>query len=164
VDVAIVGILVTGALGLAGIGAQMYGTKRQADVSLAQIAAERARQDAQHAEEHRRNRQTTYHLLLTAAAQLRAMRGDVASGTEEAERVRWEFLHLLHGVELFATEDVRQAAVRVSAALETAANRVGRPIEIIEARLPRLAGHRAAPALNPQASLSRSRSRAARTG
>lgn len=121
------------ALGLAGIGATVYATRLQARATLAQVVGERERQEAQHVEDHRRNRQNTYHLLLTAAAQLRAMRGEVALGTEEAERARWDFLHLLHGVELFGTEEVRQAAVRVSAALEDAAKRAGRPIEIFEA-------------------------------
>ena len=60
-------------VGLAGILATIYGSKRQADAVLAQIAGEgeRERQAAQHDEDHRRNRQATYHLFLTAAAQLR---------------------------------------------------------------------------------------------
>jgi hypothetical protein len=115
------GVFWTGVVGLAGILATIYGSKRQADSTLAQVAAEREWQAAQHAEEHRRNRQTTYHLFLTAAAQLRAMRGEVGSSTGEADRARWEFLHLLHGVELFGTEDVRQAAMRVTSTLESAA-------------------------------------------
>lgn len=82
-DAASWSILSGAALGLAGIGATVYATKLQAQATLAQIAAERERQKAQHAEDHRRNRQTTYHLFLTAAAQLRAIRGRVASGTDE---------------------------------------------------------------------------------
>jgi hypothetical protein len=129
------GIFWTGLVGLAGILATIYGSKRQADATLAQIAAERDRQEVQHTEDHRRNRQTTYHLFLTAAAQLRTVGDRVASGTDEerraAERARWEFLHLLHGVELFRTDAVRDAAIGVTSALEQATNR-GR-VEIFEA-------------------------------
>jgi hypothetical protein len=129
-DVLTSGIFWTGLVGLAGIAASIFAAKKSAETALAQVDAERERQVGQHAEDHRRNRQATYHLFLTAAAQLRATRGEVAE-SEEAEKARWEFLHLLHGVELFGTEDVRQAAARVTSVLERLATRHG-TLEIVE--------------------------------
>jgi len=122
-------------VGLAGILATIYGSKRQADAVLAQIAGEgeRERQAAQHDEDHRRNRQATYHLFLTAAAQLRALpplRSETEDDRRAAEEKRWEFLHLLNGVELFGTEAVRGAALSVRAAIERK-SRAGK-VEVFE--------------------------------
>jgi hypothetical protein len=120
-------------VGLAGILATIYGSKRQADAVLAQIAGEAERQAAQHDEDHRRNRQATYHLFLTATAQLRAL-PPLRSETEDDRRAagerRWEFLHLLNGVELFGTEAVRGAALSVRAAIERK-SRAGK-VEVFE--------------------------------
>lgn len=123
-------VTATAIVGIAGILATIYAAKLAASATLAQVAAESERQAAQHAEDHRRNRQTTYHLFLTAAAQLRAMGHAAVSDSDEANKARWEFTHLLHGLELFGTEEVRQAAVAVTDALERVAR--GGRVEVFE--------------------------------
>lgn len=103
-------------LGASGItGALGYSTARlQAGVAKAQVEAETERLGTQHAEDHLRNRQTTYHLLLD---ELRAFSVVMWNGPtptpEEFKGFLSRSAHLLNGARLFGTDNVRVAAEQV---------------------------------------------------
>lgn len=114
--------IVVTTLGASGItGLVGYASaKWQGNVALDQARMENERLEAQHREDHLRNRQATYHDFLDYAATweriattTRQIFGEdepneeARARGEEADR---RFRHLLNGVLLFGTEPVRQAA------------------------------------------------------
>jgi hypothetical protein len=107
----------------AGIGGGYFSGRWQAKVGFRQVDAEMTRLQATHAEEHLRNRQSTYHEFLDQAGTWERMAAttrhifgeeepseDAQAQGEEADR---RFRHLLNGVLLFGTEPVRSAAKRL---------------------------------------------------
>jgi hypothetical protein len=118
-------------LGAAAVtGAVGYGSARwQGKVGMAQAHEETERLRVQHREDHLRNRQTTYHLFLDEVVTLDRMRsmthavfgeGVTAEAWAEAlEALRMKFFHLLNGVRLFGTSEVRAAADRLNELFNT---------------------------------------------
>src|SRR3982751_1519721 len=101
-----------GASAVTGVVA-WYGTRTSAEVANRQTHAEIERLREQHAEDHRRNRQTTYHRFLATDAHLRMFtnRLDKLDGDEVNEfgavLVAWR--DHISGVRLFGTETVATA-------------------------------------------------------
>lgn len=114
--------VISTSLGAAGItGTVGYRTARwQGRVSLDQARMELEHLRAQHREDHLRNRQATYHEFLDEASwwgRIRAETHAIFSEEEPDEEVEAQlreaqarFRHLLNGVRLFGTSDVRAAA------------------------------------------------------
>ena len=105
---------VTGGLGYLGIRRSTDVTKAQIAEETAraseQIAAENERLRAQHREDHLRNRQGTYHALLTADQELASAFGQ---GIGEAQEAFAKFGHLGNGAVLFGTDAVKDAITAV---------------------------------------------------
>ncbi len=78
----------------------------------AQIEAENERLRAQHREDHLRNRQTTYHLLLDAD---QALANAIGQGIGDAQEAFERFSHLGNGAVLFSADPVKNAVVEVLA-------------------------------------------------
>jgi hypothetical protein len=97
-----------------------FSARWQGRVGLEQARMEIERLRIQHREDHLRNRQSTYHEFLDQVVTGERMReetqiifGDQSSDEEASQRLdemRRNFRHLLNGVRLFGTEDVRAAA------------------------------------------------------
>jgi hypothetical protein len=116
--------IVVTTLGASGItGFLGYASARfQAHAVISQVVAENDRLKLQHREDHLRNRQSTYHEFLDEAAtfermtqQAQAVFGREPADIDEGARLERNrrFRHLLNGVRLFGTEEVRVAAERV---------------------------------------------------
>jgi hypothetical protein len=111
---------VTGLLG--------YGAARlHFDAALRQIEGENARLNAQHREDHLRNRQGTYHDALNAEFQLQATMSAFSLGLRPPTNMHVEFeklMNVINGVELFGSEEAAKAARKLlhaySAATEEA--------------------------------------------
>jgi hypothetical protein len=107
---------VTGGFGYLGIRKSTEVTKRQMAEETArsreQIQAENERLGAQHREDHLRNRQGTYHLLLDADQELASAFGQ---GIGDAQAAFKKFSHLGNGVQLFGTDPVKNAVKEVLA-------------------------------------------------
>jgi hypothetical protein len=107
---------VTGFLGYLGIHRSTDVTKTQIAEETTrareQIEAENERLRAQHREDHLRNRQGTYHALLTADQELASAFG---LGIGEAQKAFAKFSHLGNGAALFGTDVVKDAITAVLA-------------------------------------------------
>jgi hypothetical protein len=107
---------VTGGFGYLGIRRSTDVTKKQIAEETTraheQIEAENERLRAQHREDHLRNRQATYHALLTADQALASAFGQ---GIGEAQEAFAEFAHLGNGAVLFGTDSVKDAVTEVLA-------------------------------------------------
>ena len=106
----------TGGFGYLGIRRSTDVTKKQMAEETArareQIEAENERLRAQHREDHLRNRQGTYHALLTADLELASAFGQ---GIGEAQEAFAKFSHLGNGAVLFGTDAVKEAITAVLA-------------------------------------------------
>ena len=101
-------ITTLGAAAIAAAGG-WYGARKTAQVSLQAIRAENERLREQHREDHLRNRQTTYHLFLTADRDLENMlTGEMPHTAEEQLALYREWRRLAIGCGLFGTEEVRR--------------------------------------------------------
>lgn len=102
---------ITGAVGY-------FGARLQAAASIRQVDAENERLRVQNAEDHLRNRQTTYHRLLDLLHNF-----DIAAwsgpgvGQSAFQTFLFEFGHLHNGAILFGTDDVSTAAKNLGAAI-----------------------------------------------
>jgi hypothetical protein len=107
---------ITGGFGYLGIRRSTDVTKKQIAEETArareQIEAENERLRAQHREDHLRNRQATYHLLLDANQELASALGQ---GIGEAQEAFAKFSHLGYGAQLFAPDPVKNAVTQVLA-------------------------------------------------
>jgi hypothetical protein len=107
---------VSGAFGYLGIRRSTDVTKKQITEETArmreQIEAENEKLRAQHREDHLRNRQGTYHLLLNADAELASALGQ---GIGQAQTAFSKFSDLGNGAVLFGTESVKDAVTAVLA-------------------------------------------------
>ena len=98
----------------------------QSRVGLEQARVELERLRIQHREDHLRNRQTTYHLFLDATTDAERLREGTRaifdatplddSALRRLDEQQTTFRHLLNGVRLFGTANVRTAADTVDAA------------------------------------------------
>lgn len=122
--------LVVTTLGTATVtgGLGYFAAKRSADVAIQsiqaenertrnQIEAENERLRAQHREDHLRNRQTTYHLFMTAdrrmsdlLRQMSELLGQDSLRADVLEKYD-EWHHLAMGVVLFGSDEARDATV-----------------------------------------------------
>jgi hypothetical protein len=106
----------TGGFGFLGIRRSTDVTKKQMAEETArahaQIEAEDERLRAQQREDHLRNRQATYHLLLDADQELASALGQ---GFGDAQAAFEKFSHLGNGVQLFGAGDVKTAVTEVLA-------------------------------------------------
>jgi HPt (histidine-containing phosphotransfer) domain-containing protein len=120
-------------LGASGItGAVAYtAAKTQGKTAIAQTEAETKRLRIGHAEEHLRNRQATYHNLLTVLSRFDSVVwAGFLTGEGEFQQFLSECHHLINGAVLFGAEPVRQAAAR----LEDLINKI--EIHVVAANLP----------------------------
>jgi len=105
---------VTGGLGYLGIRKSTELTKKQMTEETTrageQIEAENERLRIQHREDHLRNREATYHALLTADSQLA---GAMGHGIGDAQEAFSKFEHLGNGAAIFGTDAVKDAITAV---------------------------------------------------
>ena len=105
---------VTAAAGVLGGGIGYLGARLQARVGLRQVEIEIDRLNAEHAEDHLRNRQSTYHNFLDVEQRYLAMmsREDFPRGLYDD----WlaDYHHTYDGVILFGTDHAREAAERLN--------------------------------------------------
>jgi hypothetical protein len=129
---------VTGGLGYLGIRRSTDVTEKQIAEETAraheQATAEDARLRAQHQEDHLRNRQATYHDLLTADDQLSSALGQ---GIGDIHAAYAKFSHLGNAAQLFGTDAVKEATTAVLA----------RYVEVFRAATKRADGQPVTPAL-----------------
>jgi len=74
--------------------------KSQNRIELAKVEAENSRLQAQHAEEERRNRQSTYHRAVAALQRIYGLEAN----SDDLQQVAAEWRHCLAGVQIFGSE------------------------------------------------------------
>jgi hypothetical protein len=102
---ATVGAVTTYRISLRNSETAIVTTEAQRDVELAKVQAENARLREQYLEEERRNRQATYHRILTVIQRLHGIRED--SG--ELADVMQEWRYCRSGVQIFGSKDASNA-------------------------------------------------------
>lgn len=110
---ATVGALATYRVSLRNSETAIVTAEAQRDVELSKVEAENARLREQYLEEERRNRQVTYHRILTVIQRLHGIRED----SEELVDVMQEWRYCRSGVQIFGSKNASDALDDVHAVL-----------------------------------------------